>query len=412
MYLPKYCTDEDGHVFHDIDDLVAGDEVKKHDGISYCPWCYDPLLKHKVRKGCAYDVNSSIYVLDDRLYDYITNPDLLMYCVKISHLIQAFTDPIYELVREDHVPESDDTDDDEERKFRPPKSAKYKQKPIDEVESKSPLCYTLRELRLPNDNADSKAWILPLLLDSMPSLVSLGETCVYDGLKIMCDLKKTSRVWPKRPLKLEEIHLRLEEATLEKTLNKHQTRLTSLTSWFPKWSTFCEAKLGQNCLEHWVQTNLQNDLIRPQNLEKLYETWKLQIETIVKTCPLVKKIKLFVKAGVLSSDSTEIWEPLVDLKHLEELQIHCSCKATIMSLLKVIGKKLSHLKLYFNNNPRDHQIVSDENPICSLINVVPHYCPKLEKVLFGYLQSNAPHGITREDKYGTVWKVRIHSVVI
>ena len=75
MYLPKYCTDDEGNVFHDLDSLE--NEAKKHNGISYCPWCYDPMLKHKVRKGCAYDVNSSIYVLDDRLYDYIKNPNLL-----------------------------------------------------------------------------------------------------------------------------------------------------------------------------------------------------------------------------------------------------------------------------------------------------------------------------------------------
>ena len=75
MYLPKYCTDDEGNVFHDLDSLE--NEAKKHNGISYCPWCYDPMLKYKVRKGCAYDVNSSIYVLDDRLYDYIKTPNLL-----------------------------------------------------------------------------------------------------------------------------------------------------------------------------------------------------------------------------------------------------------------------------------------------------------------------------------------------
>ena len=72
-----------------------------------------------------------------------------------------------------------------------------------------------------------------------------------------------------------------------------------------------------------------------------------------------------------------------------------------MSLIKVIGSKLTHLKLYFN----PAQNISEENPISLLINVVPHYCPKLQKVFFGYLQSSAPHGINRQDKYGTVFKV-------
>ena len=101
-----------------------------------------------------------------------------VYCVKISQLLKAFADPIYELQRDD-LAEFDDVveeeiDDEVDQKFRPPKFPKYKLRTIDEVESKSPLCYTVRELRLPNDNTDSKAWILPLLLDSMPNLISLG----------------------------------------------------------------------------------------------------------------------------------------------------------------------------------------------------------------------------------------------
>ena len=165
----------------------------------------------------------------------------------------------------------------------------------------------------------------------------------------MNDLK--SIPWPKRSLKLEEANLKLEDATLLKTLSKQQSRLTSLTSWFPKWNQFCETKdsssADQNNLENFVQSNLSHELIRPQDIDSLYQTWKEQISIIVKTCPYLKKIKLTIKSGVLYSDSTEIWEPFLNLKHLEELQIHCSCKSSIMSLLKVIGSKLTVLKLYF-----------------------------------------------------------------
>ena len=98
-----------------------------------------------------------------------------VYCVKISQLLKAFADPIYELQREDLAKFDVEEDEEiEDQKFRPPKFPRYKLRTIDEVESKSPLCYTVRELRLPNDNTDSKAWILPLLLDSMPNLISLG----------------------------------------------------------------------------------------------------------------------------------------------------------------------------------------------------------------------------------------------
>ena len=157
----------------------------------------------------------------------------------------------------------------------------------------------------------------------------------------------------------------------------------------------------QRSLENWIQNSLSNELIRPQDLDGLYQSWKKQIEIVVKTCPYLRKIKLSIKNGVLSSDSTDIWEPLLNLKYLEELQIHCSCKASIMSLLKVIGSKITHLRLYFQPITN----LSEENPISSLVNIVPHYCPKLQKVFFGYLQTNVPHGITREDKYGTVFKV-------
>ena len=222
----------------------------------------------------------------------------------------------------------------------------------------------------------------------------------------MKDLK--SIPWPKKSLKLEEANLKLEDATLLKTMSKQQSRLTSLTSWFPKWSQFCETKDSStidqfNNLENFVQSNLSHELIRPQDIDSLYQTWKEQISVIVKTCPYLKKIKLTIKSGILYSDSTEIWEPFLNLKYLEELQIHCSCKSSIMSLLKVIGSKLKVLKLYFSPI---HNL-SEENPISSLINVVPHFCPRLQKVFFGYLQTNVPHGITREEKYGTVFKVCI-----
>ena len=113
----------------------------------------------------------------------------------------------------------------------------------------------------------------------------------------------------------------------------------------PKDSTTTDQ--NKNNLENYVQNNLSHELIRPQDIDSLYQTWKEQISIIVKTCPYLKKIKLTIKSGVLYSDSTEIWEPFLNLKHLEELQIHCSCKSSIMSLLKVIGSKLTVLKLYF-----------------------------------------------------------------
>ena len=97
MYLPPFCQDEEGHVFQDLDDL--SNEPSKHfekNDSKYCPWCYDSGIGGRLRRGCANDVNSQIYVIDDRLFDYIEETledpsSLLVHCVKVSQLIKAFT---------------------------------------------------------------------------------------------------------------------------------------------------------------------------------------------------------------------------------------------------------------------------------------------------------------------------------
>ena len=93
---------------------------------------------------------------------------------------------------------------------------------MSEVETKSPLCYTIKELRLPCDNMDSKAWILPLLLNAMPNLTSLGEPHVFEGLKLMHDLKDIKT--PKRPFNLEEGIVKLEEASVVRVMSKQFMR--------------------------------------------------------------------------------------------------------------------------------------------------------------------------------------------
>ncbi len=39
--------------------------------IRYCPWCEDPDLETGFPSGCCRDTRRNIYVIDDRLYDYI-----------------------------------------------------------------------------------------------------------------------------------------------------------------------------------------------------------------------------------------------------------------------------------------------------------------------------------------------------
>ena len=97
MYLPpKFAQDDAGAVVQELD---SNDDPVKHSSLEYCPWCPDEKLKGKVRQGCVQDVNSQIFVIEDRLYDYIEhemkNPgSMLIHCVKVSQLIKAFNDPL------------------------------------------------------------------------------------------------------------------------------------------------------------------------------------------------------------------------------------------------------------------------------------------------------------------------------
>jgi len=412
MYLPPYTQDEDtGQIYQDLD---APEAAIKHGG-SYCPWCIDLGLKGNLRKGCAHDVNSQTFVIDDRLYDYIEeNVDdpgkMLVHCVKVSQLIRAFTDLIHELQREPIKPqETSDQDSDDESNsspadsgFKLPRNIKYQRKYVCEVETKSPLCYTMKQLRLPCDNTDSKSWILPLLLTAMPNLTSLGEPNIYEGLKLMYDLKDIKT--PKEPFKLEEAIIKLDEASVVRIMAKQFMRLLSLTTLYTKWNRFIEtlapegSSYHEPCLEHWVMTCLKHDTI---DNSKLYETWKHQIRTMVDSFPCLKMVKLTIKTGVLRPDLVDIWQPLTCLKNLQELWVHSSSRIDIVSVLSVIGSQLLDVNLMFSNQKVPNGESLDLSSI-GLINVVPHFCPGVRKVFFGHWQSSngsIPHSLCDEDAY-------------
>ena len=103
-------------------------------------------------------------------------------------------------------------------------------------------------IRLPCDNTDSKSWILPLLLTAMPNLTSLGEPNIYEGLKLMYDLKDIKT--PKEPFKLEEAIIKLDEASVVRIMAKQFMRLLSLTTLYTKWNRFIET-LGKCLQKYW-----------------------------------------------------------------------------------------------------------------------------------------------------------------
>ena len=310
---------------------------------------------------------------------------MLLGCVKSSQLIKAFTDPIKVLERP------------KEATFSMPEKPQYMNHMVDEVETKSPLCFTLKQLRLPCDNTDSKAWILPLLLNCMPNLTSLGETNIYEGLKLMTDIKSIKT--PTKNFRLEEIIIKLDEGSVVRIMAKQFMRLLTLSTNFIKWNKFVETlnpegQLDEPCLEHWVQTVLKDDLVP---LEETEANWKRQISTIVKSFPNLKMMKITIKPGILAFDSCDIWQPLTLLKSLENLWIFSSSRIDIVSLLSVIGSQLSEVNLMFSN-----QKIPCSESADGLVNVLPFYCPSVIKVFFGHWQSaqgSIPHSLCDEDKF-------------
>jgi hypothetical protein len=413
MYLPKFQVDDEGFIFQDLEDDISCYKKHNHvdeDGtIIYCPWCDDPLLKNHVRKGCAFDVNSSLYVLDDRLYRYIEDEmprpaSLLAHCVTVSQLLYAFTDPVQVLVREPPVTGSSDEELDDEDEFVMPTKVKYIQKPVNELTTRSPLCYSLKELRLPTDAMDSKSWILPLVLEAVPNLTTLGGTNVYEGFKFIHSLK-VPRQRRRQPFKLEEATLHLEEAASFRLQEKIYRRLKTLTTWYPRWSQFCSMAPSPShedrpSLARWISSDLKDEVIRVQDVDELKESWRSQILSIVESFPNLRMLKITITPSILYNEdsTTSIWEPLASgLKNLEEMWIHSSCWTDIVTLLSVVGSKLKIVNLMFNAPRFDGSKMFDDQTNIEFINTVPYLCPSLTKVFFGYISK--PHNLCNNDTY-------------
>lgn len=415
MYLPEYRESA-------VDGLRLDTESgggRKHDGVTYCPWCDDAATANVVRAGCEFEVRETPYVLDDRLYDFIekncgvldrlSEQDRLAaagddasdseaepaaaaamhlnFCVKVSDLINGFTDDVFELRRSG-------TDGDDVSFPRQGQKCEYNVKSVGDEDTRTKLCSTMEQLLLPMDIADSKAWVTPLFLRAFPNLRSLGDSYVYEGIKLSQDLFLLLEELD--DLRLEEVSLCFEDFTSYKVKERILKSIKSLVSKRPLWNTFA----GNNIflrfsLSRWIEEEIDEVLDLP-DLVGIRAKWVSQIDTVVRRCPRLRKMKLSIQPSILSSTDKGLWLPFANAAHLEELHVSSSCWADVLGLLETVGPRLKVLSLVLNSpkSMRDDNIASAE-----FVNTVPYLCQNLERVFLGYRQGDRPHSLCASAEY-------------
>lgn len=428
MYLPSFLVSKSGSVYHDPE--WGRESMRKHDGVRYCPWCDDPATKNMVRKGCEFDVSESLFVIDDRLYNYIeyvrgdetmdANSSLLrashflLYCVKASELVRGLTDDAFQLTRPvEEIPvranspanpestpsvdsSEDDSSEDEAVTF-PEVGAKceYQRKSHGENGTKSALCSTLKALTLPMDIVDSKKWVIPLILRAVPQLKSLGDCSVYDGLRVAQSLGISITEEDSQQLNLEEISLSFEDATLYRVRESMVRCVKSLISKHPHWSNFVSVSNNPFSMTNWIE-NDTDEVLGFQEFLEIKQRWWEQVKTVVATAPKLRKIKLSVQSAILLNQDRYIWEDLLHLDHLRELHIYSSSWTDTLGILELLGHKIEILNLMLNTPT---SLIDESISSMEYINTVPYLCPNLQEVHLGHIPGDYPHSLCSSPLY-------------
>ncbi len=347
------------------------EEIAHHDDLAYCRWCHNEE---------DMEVPPPIHVLDDRLYDFIVRKrgaefereseessthlarQYLLYCVKLSDMLHALGQKQVE-----------------------GRNADYR----------SALCRTLCSLQLPNDIVDSKAWIVPLILCAAPQVETLGATSAYNGLKIADDLGLKKLI--SMPTRLKEISLCFDDFTSYRVKEQVIARMKSLVSKHTLWSIFCGqvGLSGDFTLRHWIETELDEVLELP-NVDGAQKRWRRQVDSVVAQCPDLDSVHMSIQPLVLSSSDRDMWWPLADLEHINELLVTSSCWSDVLGLLQILGKRLERLSLALNapKSMRDDDINNRE-----FINTLAHLCPNLYRLCLGSLQAEVPHSLCSNPRY-------------
>ncbi len=404
-YLPRYSLDGAGNVTYGSS---SGGEIAMHNSSVYCPWCDDLAAPNQVREGCEFYVGRTLRVLDDRLYDFVERMrgldfeaalpageeppgylarHYLVFCVKVSHLLSALSDPVLELQRElaDRLSFPDQGS-----------RCKYAAKPLPGDGARAPLCETLRHLLLPMDVVDSKTWIIPLMLTAAPQIKSLGDCLAYEGLKLATDLRLQSHL--PSPTSLEEVTLNFDHFTSSKVKEKVVRCMKSLLSEHAHWSIFSgqTAAFGTFSLKSWVENEL-DEVVDVSDVDTIKARWQKQVEEVTRLCPRLRSVKMSIQERVLcGADKEAIWGSFAKLESLSELQVHSSCWLDVLGLLEVVGTKVKKLSLMLiaPKTSRDDDISAR-----AFVNTVPWLCPNLEDVRLGYQQHEAPHSLCTDPCY-------------
>ncbi len=364
-------------------------------------------------------------MLDDRLYDFVERRKeqggggcigavgyyghYLSACVKVSQLLDAFTDPVLELQRLTMQ------DGEEELTFpEPGTKCKYVNKDVSESNTKSALCSTLKQLLLPSDNVDSKTWVVPLMLRAAPQLESLGDCLAHEGIRLARDLGLEARL--PSPTKLQELSINLEDFSLSRLREKTCRRLKSLLSRHAYWSIFSAthpaAALGNFSLKRWAESDLRQEALDASDSASIRTRWKYDIGDVASSCPDLRTLNISVQPSVLlRSDADDLWAPLGRLQHLSELHAHSSSWADILGLLRVVGRKLTMLSLMLSNSASSSSPLSsvategeggigDDPSETEFVNAVPFLCPELEELRLGFLhRGESPHSVCPDPRF-------------
>ena len=395
-----------------------------------------------LRTGCSQE-HFPITIVDDRLYRFLSgeaNIDeglkskCLLNTVSASDLVRSVNCKTKILMRsskllpyeEGFVPElgtedrgEPETDSDMKKSWtwHPPARIVYDN--IDEeafgLTKLNPLTRTLQILRLPPFSRSLWGEMLPFVLKCCPKLKSLGRASgSMLGLDLAQQLSKEHEATFLQT-NLEDIFMHLD------LLNEQDYLEVPDVSKLEDGGVICQNSPNLNFLVHNFGRTIfepvkdedsesvfflkefglevwdyANSLVPNKNIEQRIKDY---LRNICESCPKLRSLTIFCLAYIESVDlssNTQLWTPLLNLKHFDELHLQMDHLIQFVGLIKCVGgrlKKISVTEMIGNRHqPQfsseyegldlDEQVGPDPNPSnhnkilyfrehCSFVRIVP-----------------------------------------